>query len=156
SSFRNIPTRSNVRGGCTMKSIALLLALAATMAVAQNQAWVARYHERGYWSNLPGTFPDTLSMEEPYALAVDVSGHVYVLGESNLYHPPTDATDRKFVTLKYDPAGHLCWSSFYNLTEWSGSVNTPHSSTKASSIAVDASHNVYITGGAYNPAGTDL
>ncbi len=138
-----------------MKSIALLLVLTGTMAIAQNQAWVARYHERGYWSNLPNTSPDSISEEFATAMTVDDSGNVYVAGWNYLSAPPINNSENKFVTLKYDPLGRLCWASFYDNPSWRAN-GTTLVLAQPTSIAVDGAHNVYVTGSAPNALGTDL
>lgn len=138
-----------------MKSIAILLAATCSMAIAQNQAWVARYNEHGFWSNLPGTSPDSISMEFATAMAVDDSGNVYVAGWSYLSAPPINNAENKFVTLKYDPTGRLCWSSFYDNPSWPAN-GTTLVLAQPSSIVVDGAHHVYVTGSAPNSSGTNL
>ena len=67
------------------------------------------------------------------ALAVDDSGYVYVTGFSW-----GDASTRQdWATLKYDGAGNTSWERRYDAaSDWD----------YASDVAVDGSHNVYVTG----------
>lgn len=66
------------------------------------------------------------------SVAVDASGNVYVTGESY------GTTDYDIATVKYSAAGVFQWASRYN-----GPAN---GADGASSVAVDASGNVYVTG----------
>lgn len=85
------------------------------------QQWVARY-------NGPGNFFD-----EPADLAIDNAGNVYVTGRS-----AGDGTDDDYATIKYNSAGVVQWVARYN---------GPNDSTDAAtSLAVDAAGNVYVTG----------
>jgi uncharacterized delta-60 repeat protein len=67
------------------------------------------------------------------AIAVDSSGNVYVTGQSVLSGGSLD-----YATIKYDSAGHEQWVARYN-----GPASDYDS---ASSIVVDSSGNVYVTG----------
>ena len=89
-----------------------------------NQLWVARYNgfDTGY--------------ERGSDLAVDGSGNVYVTG-----HSPGSGTDYDYATIKYSPDGNQLWLARYN-----GPVN---GSDQATSLEVDNSGNVYVTGGGY-------
>ena len=85
------------------------------------QQWVARY-------NGPGNYTDYA-----LALAVDVSGNVYVTGQSY-----GSGTLQDFITIKYDASGVQQWAACYN--------GPGNSYDTANAIAVDASGNVYVTG----------
>jgi len=85
------------------------------------QQWVARY-------NGPGNEDD-----EPYAMAVDPSGNVYVTGYSTGSDSGYD-----YTTIKYDASGTETWVARYN-----GAANLLDI---AYAIALDASGNVYVTG----------
>jgi hypothetical protein len=69
-----------------------------------------------------------------YAVAVDASNNVYVTGSSQ-----DTATDMDYVTIKYDASGNQQWAARYD--------GPAHSFDEARAIAVDASGNVYVTGG---------
>jgi 6-phosphogluconolactonase (cycloisomerase 2 family) len=84
-------------------------------------AWVRRYDG-------PGN-----SYDRAYAMAVDVSGNVYVTGESYII-----GTDDDYATIKYYPNGDTAWVRRYN--------GPGNSSDGARAIAVDDSGNVYVTG----------
>lgn len=85
------------------------------------QQWVARY-------NGPGNFFD-----EPADLAIDAAGNVYVTGVSAGVGNNDD-----YATIKYNSAGVVQWVARYN---------GPNDSTDAAtSLAVDAAGNVYVTG----------
>ena len=86
------------------------------------EQWVQRY-------NGPAN-----DLDEAYSLAVDGSGNVYVTGYSW-----GSGTEWDCVTIKYNSAGAQQWVQVYN-----GPAN---GGDYAYSIAVDASGNVYVTGG---------
>jgi uncharacterized delta-60 repeat protein len=85
-----------------------------------SELWVERY-------NSPWNEGDQAT-----ALAVDNSGNVYVTGRSDT------GTSADYATVKYNPDGNQIWVSRYNgdanLGDW------------AYALAVDSSHNVYVTG----------
>lgn len=85
------------------------------------QQWVQRY-------NGPGNYYD-----DPYAMAVDSLGNVYITGESCNNIPSFD-----FVTIKYNTFGIQQWVARYN-----GPGNY-YDGTRA--IAIDRIGNVYVTG----------
>lgn len=87
------------------------------------QKWVAIY-------NGPGNHLDQVR-----SIAVDVSGNVYVTGES---HTGNDYYSSDYATIKYDSAGIEKWVARYN--------GVGNSLDQARSIATDGSGNVYVTG----------
>ena len=82
--------------------------------------WVRRY---GGWYTSGAT-----------DIAVDASGNVYVTGRSQ-----GSGTDDDYATIKYTSAGDTVWVRHYN---GPGNVDD-----RASSLAIDGSGNVYVTGG---------
>jgi len=84
-------------------------------------AWVRHY-------NGPGD-----SYDEPYALAVDTSGNVYVTGYTD-----GGGSFRDYATIKYAPNGDSLWVRRYN-----GPGN--HDDV-ANALAVHINGNVYVTG----------
>ena len=95
---------------------------------AGEEQWVARYD--GPESGNDGAT----------AIAVDDSGNVYVTGSSF-----GSGTDVDYATIKYDSSGQQQWVARYN-----GPAN---GGDDAVAIAVDSSHNVYVTGFSFG-AGT--
>jgi uncharacterized delta-60 repeat protein len=86
---------------------------------AGNQVWLARYNgANGY--------------DEGKALALDLSGNVYVTGVSSI------GTNNDFTTIKYDTAGVQEWITKYN--------GTANNTDQSLAIAVDNIGNVYIAG----------
>jgi hypothetical protein len=85
------------------------------------EIWVRRY-------NGPGNDLDFTS-----AVTVDVSGNVYVVGQS-----PGSLSGSDYATIKYYPNGDTAWVRRYN-----GPAN---SSDRAHAVTADAYGNVYVTG----------
>lgn len=95
------------------------------------RAWVATYNSTG--------------TDVANALAVDVSGNVYVTGSGyRAGAPGFDGTD--YVTIKYNSSGVQQWLVRYN--------GPADRFDKATAIAVDISGNVYVTGWSYGTTGT--
>jgi uncharacterized delta-60 repeat protein len=67
------------------------------------------------------------------SIAVDASGNVYVTGSSE-----GSATNRDYLTLKYDSSGNQQWAMTYS--------SAGNNVDEGRSVAVDGSGNVYITG----------
>lgn len=90
------------------------------------QEWVQRYSG-------PGNFND-----EPFAMAVDDSGNVYVTGYTryNVFNGPVD-----YATIKYNSSGTQMWVQIY-----SGPGNN---TDVAKAIALDNSGNVYVSGNSW-------
>ena len=86
------------------------------------EEWVSRY-------NGPGN-----SYDEAFAMAIDISGNVYVTGYSY-----GSGTSLDYATIKYNSSGVEQWVARYN-----GPAN---GDDEAYAIALDSSGNVYVTGG---------
>lgn len=85
------------------------------------QQWVTIY-------NSPENYIDDAT-----AMAVDLSGNVYLTG-----HIVKGSFEYDYLTLKFNSAGTLLWSATYN--------GTANGVDMAKDIAVDASGNVFVTG----------
>lgn len=85
------------------------------------EQWAVRY-------NGPGN-----GIDAPTSIAVDASGNVYVTGNSF-----GSGTDDDYATIKYDATGAQLWVVRYN--------GLQNAQDGASSLAVDLSGNVYVTG----------
>jgi hypothetical protein len=92
--------------------------------------WTNRY-------NGPGNGDD-----QAIAAAVDGSGNVIVTGRSV---GSSDAYDYDYATLKYSSAGALLWTRRYA---------GPYFIDTTSTLAVDASNNVIVTGDSLDPSGS--
>jgi YVTN family beta-propeller protein len=88
------------------------------------EQWVARYNGSGN------------DQDSGVGIAVDSLGNVYVTGQSL-----GSDTNYDYATIKYDPSGAQQWEARYN-----GPGNY-HDIPPPGAIAVDASGNVYVTGG---------
>jgi uncharacterized delta-60 repeat protein len=93
-------------------------------------SWIKTY-------NGPGNGTD-----EGLAIAVDGSGCVYVMGQSQ-----GDGTYLDYATIKYLSNGDTAWVRRYN-----GPAN---SDDEVRDMAIDNSGNVYVTGGSYNETDED-
>ncbi len=92
-----------------------------SQSFSTGQEWVSRYN---------GT---ANSADWGYAVALDLSGNVYVTGYST-----GSGTGKDCRTIKYNPAGDVLWTASFN-----GPVNGGDYSY---AVFIDASGNVYITG----------
>jgi hypothetical protein len=92
---------------------------------AGQQQWVARYDGPAHHWDMPE------------AIAVDLSGNVYVTGESI-----GGAGYFGFATIKYNSAGQMQWVARYN--------GEPAGNDFAFAIAVDSAGNLYVTGESFS------
>ena len=105
----------------TLFYILLILVTVQNIFSQVTQEWVARYDGPGNSTDLANS------------IAVDGSGNVYVTG-----YCTASGTDYDYATIKYNSSGVMQWEKRYNGT---GNLND-----YASSIAIDVSGNVYVTG----------
>lgn len=97
-----------------------------------NEVWVRRY-------NGPASGHD-----QPYDMALDGCGSVYITGRSQV------DVNLDYATIKYDTGGDDVWTATYNGMVDGDATDTPHA------IAVDDFGNAYVTGYAtYEPANAD-
>jgi len=97
-----------------------------------------KYHPNGdtAWARRYDGPASSNSYDEAYAIAIDDSGNVYVTGYSW-----GDGTGYDYVTISYYPNGDTAWVRRYN--------GPGNGDDVAHGIAVDDSHNVYVTGSSY-------
>ncbi len=110
---------------CISVLFVLLLAVFLNGQEASIYEWIALYHG------------DVGANNRVSDIAVDLSGNVYVTGSIR-----NEATLSDYATVAYDSAGNQLWVAQYN-----GPANWMDG---ASSIAVDSSGNVYVTGSIYD------
>jgi uncharacterized delta-60 repeat protein len=89
-----------------------------------NTKWVKRYDGPGH------------GLDFATAIAVDAAGNVYVTGRSI-----GSGTLEDYATIKYDANGNQLWVARYN--------GPDNSIDEANALAIDASGNVYVTGGSF-------
>jgi len=87
------------------------------------------------------TYDSGLDGDTAMGIAVDESGNVYVTG----YSHSDDGCGTEYYTIKYNSDGKKIWDVFYD----GGPIDT------ATSIAVDESGNVYVTGGSVSGSDYD-
>jgi uncharacterized repeat protein (TIGR01451 family) len=97
-------------------------------AVSGDEVWTARYDGPLSGGDSPGIW----GLGSP--LVVDDAGNVYVTGTSEGL-----GGSRDYATIKYDSAGNQIWVARYS--------SPTNGIDEAIAIAVDASGNVYVTGG---------
>jgi len=104
--------------------------LSVSAAAQVDTAWVRIYDG-------PGGQNDNI-----YDIAVDASGNVYVIGRSI-----GSGTGYDYATIKYDELGNQVWIRRYD--------GPGHGEDGGNGLLVDASGNVYVTGGSHG-VGTDF
>ncbi len=104
-----------------------------TMTTNHHDMLVIKLNSTGdtLWTRTYNGFDN--SEDEANDIAVDALGNVYTTGYAN-----NDTTGEDFVTLKYSATGQLLWSAVFN--------DPFGDDDKASSIVLDGSGNVYVTG----------
>jgi hypothetical protein len=101
----------------------IIFALFSNNGTAQvQQAWVARYNN--------GITDGT---NQAVKMALDPAGNIYITGFSQNAN-----TNLGYVTIKYAPNGNQLWASRYDATNYPSATPT--------SLALDGSNNVFITG----------
>lgn len=88
------------------------------------EQWVRRYTSGG------------IINDQPYDIATDDSGNVYVTGYAS--NPDTTIFDVDYFTIKYNSSGIQLWTARYN--------GTGNNSDVGRAIGVDGSGNIYVTG----------
>ncbi|MGB3077199.1 MAG: SBBP repeat-containing protein [Chitinophagales bacterium] len=83
-----------------------------------------------------------LNNEDPNDLAIDAAGNVFVTGKSDV-NALAAITANNFLTVKYDAAGVLQWSTYFD-----GSAS--NSDDIAEDMVLDGSGNLYVAGGGHN------
>ncbi|UCE38497.1 MAG: SBBP repeat-containing protein [Thermoplasmata archaeon] len=123
--FGNIYVIGNSRTGPTRKDSADYITLKYDSN--GNELWVARYD--GFVNG----------DDQPHALAIDILGNVYVTGGSHGSKSSSGwGFDYNYVTIKYDSNGNELWVARYN--------SIGNKDEIATSITIDPSGNIYITG----------
>lgn len=106
-----------------LKTTSVLIALffSGFMNAQVNQEWVSIYNGQGNGN------------DESYAVAADNAGNTFVTGRSFI-----SGSDFDYATIKYNSSGMTEWVRLFN--------GTGNGTDQASSIAVDNSGNIYVTG----------
>jgi hypothetical protein len=91
-----------------------------------NQLWVARFNGTGNGNDIP------------YNAALDSAGNLYVTGTTWRKYNFDGGTEFDYVTMKFDPQGNRLWTKHYDGNRMN---DIPYD------LALDASGNVYVTGG---------
>jgi uncharacterized delta-60 repeat protein len=108
---------------------------ASTAPEGVSTTWVARYNGPVHTIHIRNGY------DEATALAVGDNGNVYVTGKSLGLEQTLD-----YVTIRYDSDGNPLWEARYN--------GPGNDMDEATALAVDASGNVYVTGGSVGSGAT--